>query len=439
MSETDLEVHERLIQLFEHLHIERAHFAAAQDQDYRGMVTRHPEAFASLTLVCATGIDSALLRPLSDRLLFVHGNSGPSAFVAARALSALPGAAEVILDGYVDAFWSDPIADRRNEIGDALLEALDHRTRLGGLGSVSLPVGEGSVADISYRIQGVGPPLVLLPLALAPSQWGPLIPRLSERFCTITLTGARLGMVAQLEERVQMVWYRGMLRNLVDAADLHPGEDVLEVGCGAGAVARWLAQHTAGANRIVGIDVNRYLLAEAAALTRRDGLEDVVEYREGNALNLPIGENEFDVTLCVTVLEEGDADRMLAELVRVTKPGGRVAVMVRAVDLPWWLNVHVPAELKARAEASAGGVAELGCADASLAARMCAAGLTDVQMSPQLARVSPGPRQTVQLARIRASLNAEDLEAWQAAVDQAQADGSFGLAQPFHCAVGTKP
>jgi len=40
----------------------------------------------------------------------------------------------------------------------------------------------------------------------------------------------------------------------------------------------------------------------------------------------------MDLTLSCTVLEEGDADRMLAEMIRVTKPGGRVAVIVRAID-----------------------------------------------------------------------------------------------------------
>ena len=54
----------------------------------------------------------------------------------------------------------------------------------------SLREGEGEIAGISYRIRGVGPPLVLLPMFLAPSQWEPLVPRLSERYCTITLGGA---------------------------------------------------------------------------------------------------------------------------------------------------------------------------------------------------------------------------------------------------------
>jgi hypothetical protein len=62
-------------------------------------------------------------------------------------------------------------------------------------------VPEGEIAGISYRVQGVGPPLVLLPLELSPRQWGPLIPALAAHWTTITLGGAHLGSVASLEER----------------------------------------------------------------------------------------------------------------------------------------------------------------------------------------------------------------------------------------------
>ena len=49
--------------------------------------------------------------------------------------------------------------------------------------------------------------------------------------------------------------------------------------------------------------------------------------QEGNAEALPFRAHQFIVTVACTVLEEGDADRTLAELVRVTKPGGRVGVI----------------------------------------------------------------------------------------------------------------
>jgi ubiquinone/menaquinone biosynthesis C-methylase UbiE len=107
----------------------------------------------------------------------------------------------------------------------------------------------------------------------------------------------------------------------MELVELRPGETVLEVGCGTGAIDRWLAQRTHGANPITGIDINRYLLKEARALVAKDGLEDIIAFREGNGEALELPDNSFDVTLSLTVLEEADADRMLAEIVRVTRPG----------------------------------------------------------------------------------------------------------------------
>ena len=88
---------------------------------------------------------------------------------------------------------------------------------------------------------------------------------------------------------------------------------------------REIARRTAGSNRIIDVDINPYLLREATALAKREGLAARIEFRRGSAEAIPLDDASVDVALAITVLEEGDADRMIAELVRVTKPGGRIA------------------------------------------------------------------------------------------------------------------
>ncbi len=179
-------------------------------------------------------------------------------------------------------------------------------------------------------------------------------------------------MVAHLEARAQS-GYMHVIHQLIDETQLQPGQSVLEVGCGPGAVVRRLAQRTSGRNPIVAVDVNRYLLGEADALARRDGVDGMIEFKEADAEHLPFEGNRFDVTLACTVLEEGDADRMLAELVRVTTPGGRVGVVVRSIDMPRWIKLKLGPALKAKVEDPGligGNVQERGCADASLYRRM---------------------------------------------------------------------
>jgi len=248
-----------------------------------------------------------------------------------------------------------------------------------------------------------------------------------------------LGSVASLEARGRSTGYLGVVRNLIAEIHLHPGETILDVGCGSGVLDRWLARHTGGAHRITAVDIHRTLLREAAALATKEGLAEHIEFREGNAEVLPFADNSFDVTMSATVMELLDAERMLREMVRVTRPGGRVGVVVRAIDMQSFVNVPLRAELKMKIAALPNGLAGArGCADGSLYQRFRNAGLQDVQMLPQLATYA-GARAHAADERIEAALSPAELAEWHTAVTQAEAEGTFFIALPFHCAVGTVP
>jgi SAM-dependent methyltransferase len=172
-----------------------------------------------------------------------------------------------------------------------------------------------------------------------------------------------------------------------------------------------------------------------------EGLADVITFQEGDAEALPFPDNHVDVALSFTVLEEGNADRMIAELIRVVKPGGRVAVMVRALDIPWVVNIPLRTEVKSKVEKPRGFVGAQGCADASLYRRVQQAGLTHLQMFPQLAAFDEPETPQAQFAHgaMLGVLSAEETQEWREALVQAVADGTYLIAAPFHCAVGTKP
>ena len=93
------------------------------------------------------------------------------------------------------------------------------------------------------------------------------------------------------------------------------------------------------------------LLPTTRALARRDRLLDHIDFGEGRAEALPLPDGAVDVALSSTVFEEGDAELMLSEIVRVTRPGGRVGITVRAIDMPFWTNLPLDPALKVKVDA----------------------------------------------------------------------------------------
>lgn len=435
-------VEDCLIDVLRHLGLASVHIAAAGSPaltDWHGIATRYPGRVASLTVIAPPVVDESPLRGVASRLLAIAGDQGVMAQGAVRLAQSLPGLSSHVLAGYEYFPWSDVVADRGPEIGMALRDFTDHHP----CPAAALPEVVGEVSDIIYQIRGNGPPLMLLPLALAPSQWDLLLPSLAERYCTISLGGPQLGVVGVLEARGQAN-YLMLVRNMLDLARIQLGDVVLEVGGGSGVVLREIARRTKGSNEIIDVDINPYLLREAAALAEREGLADMISFREGSAEAIPLADASVDVALSFTVMEEGDADKMLSELVRVTRPGGRIAAIVRAIDMPSWANLSLSAATRAKTDRPGlvnVGVAAAGCADASLYRRFRAAGLTELNCFPQLVNVTPADRSRFPIAqqRILADLAAPEAAEWRAAAVQAEVDGTFFFAAGHHCAIGTRP
>jgi SAM-dependent methyltransferase len=431
---------QRLLQLFRYLGIERAHFAARNVGDWHAFATAHSDRIASLSLACPAALDMWAFPELAERLLVINGDRGAAAERVQAAALSTAGLASATLRDYEALMWSDLAVDRSADISAAMLGFLRSMDERHPLETIPLPQGEGEAAGISYRVRGAGPPLLLMPLELAPAQWTPLIPTLAEHYCTIELGGAYLGIVALLEARGRSD-YLGMIRTLLDLAELQPGETVLDVGCGSGVAIREVARRSRR-NRLVGIDTSPYLLREAGQLARDEGFADLIEFREGRAEALPVPDNSVDLVLSCTVLEEGDADRVLAELIRVTKPGGRIAVIIRAIDVPAWVNLTLSPELRAKVSVPGlfgAGAATGGCADASLYSRFVKAGLTQLRCFTQFSTVTPEePRLRMLQQQPLAAFSADEARQWLRAVEQAEAAGTSFISQPHHCAIGIK-
>jgi SAM-dependent methyltransferase len=117
---------------------------------------------------------------------------------------------------------------------------------------------------------------------------------------------------------------------LFDAIGPVAGLEVCDAGCGTG---RFMTRLEAEGARVVGVDADPPSLA--VARTRVTG-----ELVEGDVHQLPFDDDHFDVTVAVTVCEfAADPAQVIAELVRVTRPGGRVVIGSLHRSSPWgWRN-----------------------------------------------------------------------------------------------------
>ena len=114
--------------------------------------------------------------------------------------------------------------------------------------------------------------------------------------------------------------------NPVALASLAPGETVLDLGSGAGIDCFLAAERVGPAGSVIGVDMTPEMLERARDNARKGGFTNV-EFRLGEIEALPVADGTVDVVISNCVLNlSGERPRVLAEALRVLKPGGRIMI-----------------------------------------------------------------------------------------------------------------
>jgi len=144
------------------------------------------------------------------------------------------------------------------------------------------------------------------------------------------------GSAAERYERVLVpAIFAEWAADLVTLAELRQGEDVLDVACGTGVVARLAAQRVGATGHVTGLDLNPDMLEIARMLPTRPGTATIV-WVEGSAMAMQLPEASFDVVLCQQGVQFfPDRGAGLREMSRVVRPGGRVLVSVWEGPTPY--------------------------------------------------------------------------------------------------------
>jgi ubiquinone/menaquinone biosynthesis C-methylase UbiE len=114
-------------------------------------------------------------------------------------------------------------------------------------------------------------------------------------------------------------------RELIELCHIDSQAYVLDVGCGVGATPCYLAK-TEGC-RVMGVDLLDSMVEQSRQRARAEGVEDRVEFKVGDARDLPLEDNTFDAVIMESLnVFFADKAKAMGEYVRVAKPGGYVGI-----------------------------------------------------------------------------------------------------------------
>jgi demethylmenaquinone methyltransferase/2-methoxy-6-polyprenyl-1,4-benzoquinol methylase len=120
-----------------------------------------------------------------------------------------------------------------------------------------------------------------------------------------------------------------VLRSAIQALQLPPGSRGLDVGCGIGLQALLLAGAVGPAGHVAGVDILPELLSFGADLVAKAGFSERITFRAGDMSRLPFADGAFDWAWSADCIgyPAGELRPLLAELVRVVRPGGSVIIL----------------------------------------------------------------------------------------------------------------
>lgn len=226
--------------------------------------------------------------------------------------------------------------------------------------------------------------------------------------------------------------------------DIQPGQQILDAGCGGGQDSLEIARLAGQDSQIIGLDLSQTMLDSAQLQVQATHLPII--FRQGDLQQLPFANNTFDRCYADKTFQHlPDPRHALTELIRVTKPGGRLVIVdpdhdTHVLDTPYPELTHRFFRFRAS-----------GIRQPDIAHRMYALfqefGLTNTVVEPltwvttDYKTIQPLSRfiEGMRLAQEHQIVTAEEADHWIAYLEAAIQSGRFFHAVTYFITTGCKP
>jgi ubiquinone/menaquinone biosynthesis C-methylase UbiE len=155
-----------------------------------------------------------------------------------------------------------------------------------------------------------------------------------------TSAGEYFASVANRWDRMREDFFDETIADsIIKASDIKPESTIVDVGCGTGFLTQYATMHTQGNGRIVGVDLSPQMLQKAKENLSKLGQIESVDFRVGDAENIPIEDGFADAVVGNMILHHCPRPkRAISEMIRILKPGGRIAIADLEKHKERWLR-----------------------------------------------------------------------------------------------------
>lgn len=234
-------------------------------------------------------------------------------------------------------------------------------------------------------------------------------------------------LIEVLDKAKRLPGFPAAKAQLLDQLLIDRASSALDVGCGYGADVIALAKRLKPGGQAIGVDVSEAMIAEARRRTA--GIGTHVRFLVADALALPFDDNAFDICRTETVLQHlADPGRAVSEMIRVTRPGGRVGAL--ELDQETMFIDHPDTELLDTLRDSLASAIVQSAIGRQTPRLFVEAGLSDVQTAPCVITGDPHAYRLMLAHHVtelcdRGAITAERAGRWWNAIDAAAAGGHF--------------